>query len=58
MTNWLEETRKKVTMTFEEACERAQVYATKRQLSKWRNGYGAAALAAGKNIRPQPKRAS
>ena len=31
--------------------------ATPRQVSKWRAGYGQVALIAGKNTRPQPKRA-
>jgi len=55
-----------MTMTFEEACQvialrEKVVYetvATKRQRSKWNNGYGRATLVAGLNTRPQPKPAA
>ncbi len=36
--------------------ERFRSVATSRQESKWRNGYGRAALEAGRNTREQPRR--
>ncbi len=43
---------------FIEACERASVKPTKRQASKFRNAYGRAARAAGKNTRKDPSHAA
>ena len=40
---------------FKTACEAAGVPATARQASKYRNDYGAAARAAGKNRRKNPR---
>jgi hypothetical protein len=39
---------------FLESCEKAGVQPTARQLSKWRNNYGAAARAAGNSTRKDP----
>ena len=36
---------------FIQACEQADIPRTARQESKWRNGYGAAAAAAGRSTR-------
>jgi hypothetical protein len=41
---------------FIEACKTADVKPTTRQASKFRNGHGKAALAAGRNRRQQPVR--
>lgn len=43
--------------SFKEACEKASVKPTKRQASKFRAKYGAAARAAGINVRKDPLRA-
>lgn len=40
---------------FKAACEKASVNPTSRQASKFRNGYGLAARAVGKNTRKDPK---
>ena len=42
---------------FKQFCEQAGVPSTARQASKFRNGYGAAARAAGKNKRQNPRKA-
>lgn len=40
---------------FKEACEKGKVTASARQASKYRNGYGQAARAVGKNVRKDPR---